>query len=122
MLSLVFSPNLLGRLAGFVFRPPILTLTVRLANGNEQSFRLIEGLARSGFLLSPLIETSGDFAAVATGRWATVEDRRVVAFRLDTLSESGRRFYREPIKCTSAELRLDPAGAGARDAGSDVRP
>ena len=114
MLSVTLSPNVLGHLAAFLFRPPILHLTVRLANGNEQEYRLVEGIARSGFLLSPLIETPLEFAATATDTWAVVEGLRVVAFRIDTLSESGRRFYVNQIKYTSALLQLDADAARAR--------
>jgi hypothetical protein len=117
MLSVAFSSNLLGRLATFLFRPPILTVTVRLANGDERRFRLIENIARSGFLLSPLAETSSVFAAAATDMWEAVEGMRVVAFRIDTLSASRRRFYGQPFKYASAELRLDPSAARARGVG-----
>ena len=117
MLSVAFSPSLLGRLAAFFFRPPILTLTVRLVNGDERPFQLIEAVARSGFLLSPLVESSPTFAAVATDRWEAVEHLRVVAFRIDTLAEPSRRFYGKPFKYTSAVLRLDAGAARARGTG-----
>jgi len=107
MLSAAFSPNFLGRLAAFLFRPPILTLTVRLVNGSEQQFRIVEGMARSGFVLSPLIANPQNFAAAATGRWDAVEHLRVVAFQIDTLAESASRFYDRSFEYTSAVLRFD---------------
>lgn len=106
--------SLVSWLLTFLFRPPTLALTVRLADGSEQQFRLIEGIARSGFLLSPLIESSLAFAAVATDRWAAVEHLRVVAFRIDTLVQSRRKFYGEAFYYTSALLRIEAGAARGR--------
>ncbi len=117
MLAVTLPPSLLGRLGAFLFRPPLLTLTVRLANGTEQPFRFIEGMARSGFLLSPFVQNQLDFAAVATNTWATLEAKLVVAFRIDTLSESGRRFFGEPFDYSLTVLQLDPDAARARGVG-----
>jgi hypothetical protein len=47
------------------YKPPSLRLTVRLKNRPPQNFRLIPGLAASGFLLSPLIADTKSFAALA---------------------------------------------------------
>ena len=120
MLSVTLSSNLPGRLGAFLFRPPILTLTVRLANGTEQPFRFIEGMAWSGFLLSPLIESSLDFAAAATNTWTTLEGKRVVAFRIDGLSESARRFFGEPFEYALSVLHVDPDAARASGVGVAV--
>jgi hypothetical protein len=119
MLSVTPSPNLLSRLTAFFFRPPVLALSVRLADGSEHKFRLIEGIARSGFLLSPLVESPLAFAAAATDRWEAVEHLRVVAFRIDTFAESRRRYYAEAFKCTATLLRLD--GSAARTLGGSLR-
>jgi hypothetical protein len=113
------SPNLLGHLANAVLRPPVLTLSVRLANGTVRDFRLIDGIAQSGFLLSPLVESTLDFAAVAVGSWDTVAERRVVAFRIG-LTEVGQWFYRDAIRVNYASLQLDTEAAQAR--GEAMRP
>lgn len=55
-------PTLLGRLRSFLFKPPLLMLTVTTDAGNTQTFRIAPGLTASGFLLSPLIETTDQFA------------------------------------------------------------
>jgi hypothetical protein len=121
MLSVTSSPNLLSRLTAFLFRPPILSLSVRLADGSERKFRFVEGIARSGFLLSPLVASPLAFAAAATDRWEAVEHLRVVAFRIDTLADSSRRFYGDAFKCTAALLRLDGGAARARSFGGSLR-
>jgi hypothetical protein len=119
MLSVTPSLNLLSRLTAFFFRPPILALSVRLADGSEHKFRLIEGIARSGFLLSPLVENSLAFAAAATDRWEAVEHLRVLAFRISTFAESSRRLYGDAFSYSAAVLRLD--GGKDRALGGSLR-
>ncbi len=59
--------TLLGRLAAALFRPPALTLRVRMLNGTEQSYRFIPALAAGGFLLSPMVDDPSSFALLALG-------------------------------------------------------
>jgi hypothetical protein len=95
--------NFAGSLAALAWRQPVTTLTVRLADGSERGFRLVDGMARSGFLLSPLIETVNDFSRVAAGASEVEDARRVVAFRVDT-APVGRWFYRDAIRFNYASL------------------
>lgn len=57
-----FQSTLLGRLRSFLFKPPLLMIAVTTDAGNTQTFRLVPGMTRGGFLLSPLIETTDQFA------------------------------------------------------------
>ena len=89
--TLDLRPTLLGRLAGLLFRPALPSLTVRLADGSQRSYRFVTGLGRSGFVLSPLVTDAAEFAALA-GAGAPDPGRRVVAFsvagRAGLLSDS----------------------------------
>jgi len=60
-------PTLRGRLVSLLYKPPLLLLGARLADGTVTSWRLIPGMAAGGFLLSPVVENTGEFAALATG-------------------------------------------------------
>jgi hypothetical protein len=57
-------------LAGFMFsklyKPPILKMTVLLRDGRQMDFRLVSGMTRSGFILSPLILDKKRFVALAS--------------------------------------------------------
>jgi len=55
-------PTLLGRMAGILFKPSQIQITLDLDNGTQKQYRLIAGMAKSGFLISPLIESAGEFA------------------------------------------------------------
>ncbi|HEV8114457.1 MAG TPA: hypothetical protein VGR31_16920 [Planctomycetota bacterium] len=60
-------PTLRGRAAGFLYRPPVLRLAVRLADGSVGSFRLVPGIARAGFLLGPLLQDDDEYRRFAAG-------------------------------------------------------
>jgi hypothetical protein len=60
-------------------RPPILVLTVLLASGQPRSYRLVPGIARAGFLISPVIEEDDEFVRLASGRRATLAPHEVEA-------------------------------------------
>lgn len=57
-----FTPTLFGRLRSFLFKPPMVMLTVTTDHGNVLIFRLIPGVTGQGFLLSPLVESPAQFA------------------------------------------------------------
>jgi hypothetical protein len=59
--TLDIRPTLLGRLQTFLYKPPFLDLNVRLSDGSEQTHRVIVGMARAGFFLSPMAATTDAF-------------------------------------------------------------
>lgn len=59
--KLDIKPTVLGRLANFIFKSAPLEIEVNLINGEKKAYRLISGMAKAGFILSPLIEDTSDF-------------------------------------------------------------
>ncbi len=91
--TLDLQPTLLGRLAAFLFRPPVLFLTIRYANGPVQRYRLLSGLARPGFLLTPQIRNTEDML------WLLLPERREPKYRpvsVNLSGESGTRWLWKP--------------------------
>ena len=87
--TLDIQPTLAGRLASLLFRPPVLTLTIRYANGEVERARLVSGLARAGFLLTPRVLNTEDML------WLLLPERRAPGFRPVSISltgESGTRW------------------------------
>jgi hypothetical protein len=80
-LSLDLRLTLLGRLVEFLFKPPHLQLGVTTADGGEQIYRLIPGIAREGFVVSPMVRTARDFVVLAEGGGAG-DVRPVTAVRV----------------------------------------
>jgi hypothetical protein len=55
------TPTIIGRLLSVLFKPSQLQLTVELGNGIKKQYRIVSGMAKSGFIVSPLIENTIDF-------------------------------------------------------------
>ena len=107
-------PNFLGRLAAFVFRRPLLSMTLHLRNGEEQSFRFIPALGTQGFLLSPSMSQAADFAAIAAGGDA-LADREVLEVSIDG-TPAARHFFRDAIEVELIPLHI----GGTPDKGTIV--
>ncbi len=77
------APGLWGRMTTFVLREPLVWVEFELADGSVRGFRLVPGMAKAGFLLSPLIETTDDFARhYAPHRAEVSAGKAVVRMRL----------------------------------------
>lgn len=55
------TPTILGRLANIFFKPSQLLITLELKSGIKKQYRIISGMIKSGFLISPLIENTAEF-------------------------------------------------------------
>ncbi len=72
-----------GSLLALLFREPRIYISVQLASGKERIFRLFPQIGRTGFLLSPIVETVDEFARLyAQGPLAELRDQQVVACRI----------------------------------------
>lgn len=58
-------PTLLGRLLTAVFNPPQLHIVLHLRNGLTRRYRVSANMMSTGFLLSPLVNDTKDFASLA---------------------------------------------------------
>lgn len=102
-------PNLAGRILSALFRPPLLTLAVRLADGSERRFRLVPALAAAGFLLTPLVDNASDYEALAAGE-AAGAGRRVTGLAVEA-SRAGRWFTAPDVRMTLRGLDLSALAA-----------
>ena len=87
--TLDIRPTLLGRLVSGLFRPPILSITIRYANGAVEHRRLLSQLARSGFLLTSPVSNTQEFLL------SLLPERRVSGYRpisIVVAGESGTRW------------------------------
>jgi hypothetical protein len=100
------APNLRAQLAGALWKPPEVTMTVTLAGSGETPlppFRVIPSVARGGFLLSPCVQDRREFARLARSRGglaASLDPKRVTSLEVSTVLPSffgptiGFTFYR----------------------------
>jgi hypothetical protein len=56
--------TLLGKTSNTLFRPDPVVIDLTLTNGTSVSHRLIAAMAKPGFILSPYIRNTGDFASL----------------------------------------------------------
>lgn len=73
--------NWLGHLLTWLYKPSALAIELELTNGHKKHYRLIAGMAKSGFLLSPLIENSKEFALLF-GRDPLLSAKQVKSLRV----------------------------------------
>jgi hypothetical protein len=78
-----------GALADLAFKVPQLRIAVTLLDGSVKEFRFVPGMARTKFLLSPLINTTSDFVALANGKGSGA---RLSRFRVFAERDSGIFF------------------------------
>ena len=108
-------PNLLGRIAGLLFRPAPVVLTVHFADRHDASYQFISGIGEAGFVLSPLVTSADDFEAMAEGK-PPPPGRTIVAFSIDATWKS-QAFFSHEIDVAVSVLRIAPANGIAAEAG-----
>ena len=106
-LAVAIRPSLVGRLVGFLFRPPIARLSVTYADGASESYRLVPANAEAGFVVSPLVRNAEDFALMVHGH--TSQLPRATRISVET-SRIGRWMYRSTVAVAVRPLRMDRSG------------
>ncbi len=114
--------TLTGTMVSTLYKPPILMLNVTLRDGRQYGFRLIPGMARSGFLLSPVIGDTTSFAALASTDWqARLTGMEVISMTISAFTQSGSTIcYQSPIQLRFYRLdfpRQDIHGAAGTAGG-----
>ena len=90
-----------GRVVSTLYKPPILLLDVS-TRGESKPIRkrLVPGMARGGFLLSPLVEGCLGFALLAsTGASSNLTDNEITSLRIVTADgSSAAAYYHDPVR------------------------
>lgn len=81
--------TLVDRIASAALAAPALWLVATYADGSEQRLRLIAGIARDGFLLSPVVDNAARFVALIPPGEAPPAARLVKRMRVETESPLG---------------------------------
>jgi hypothetical protein len=93
--------TLWGTVATMFYKPPILLLDVS-TQGEPKPFqkRLVPGMARCGFLLSPFVEGCTSFALLAsTGMSSNLADYEITSLRISAADgASAAGYYRNPVR------------------------
>lgn len=99
-------PTLLGRAFGLAFKPPQLTITLRRADGGEQTHRLVPGQFDAGFPVSPILATPQEVRTLFDGE---ASGSPVVAFRVNA-ARLQQAFWGSDFPLTVTELHRPGQG------------
>jgi hypothetical protein len=74
--QLEIRPTLLGTIAKLALKTSQLEITLTTSDGQSRHYRIISGMAATGFVLSPLVMSTREFAYFASGNiWGLVSHR-----------------------------------------------
>jgi hypothetical protein len=95
-----------GKIVATFYKPPILRLMVSLRDGRQLYFRLVPGMARGGFILSPLIADKESFLSLASADgWRELSGSEVAAITISAATKSGSTIcYQSAIKLRLYQL------------------
>ena len=100
--------TLWGSIVTILYKPPALQLSVSLQDGRQLSFQLVPGMARSGFLLSPLIRDKSAYRLLnSPGGWHNLVGCQIESLTVSARPQSGSTAnYRSPIRLRLYHLVL----------------
>lgn len=98
-------PSLLGRIVGLLYKPTTLYIKVTLATGQSRVYRYIAAMGRMGILISPLVESTLDFASMYGGI-DYLDWKRVRSFVIGT--EGSKRTWTREFRVTFKTMKMKP--------------
>ncbi len=100
--------SLAGKVISTLYKPPQISLAITLVNGRTYNFRLIPGIARAGFLVSPFIGDTKAFAQLAAGNSSgALAELEVTALAVLVGDATGPGpFYEAPIRVRFYRLEI----------------
>lgn len=100
--------SLRGKITAFFYKPPLLWINVTLKDGRTRPFRIVPGIARAGFLLSPVVESTRSFALLlAPNSTPMLADFAVASIKLTAETKSGQtQCYQSPIRLRLYKLSI----------------
>ena len=93
----------MGYLGSLLYKPRRLTITLELENGTQRTYRLISGMAKAGFVISPLVGSTEDFATLF-GDSSYWREKRVKSMRISAGRSSG--WWKSRYAVTLSKLQL----------------
>jgi hypothetical protein len=104
-LKLEIKPSKLGRARHLLYKPSQVFIRLRMSDGETLEYKLIPAIARTGFLINPLILSPYDVLNMYS---SAPPSRRVVSFSVCPDPEAGR-CYRSAIQMTLTTMPGLPA-------------
>lgn len=104
--SLEVRPTLIGKLVSILFKLPSLKIEVDLPGELKKSYRFIPGMAQTPFLVSPLVDTTGDFVLFMEQNRGYLASARVSGFRIVGDDFWSRLLWRQQFAYTFQRIDM----------------
>ncbi len=107
--ELEINPTFIGRIISFLLKPPALQITLTTLNGTHKVYRIVSGMARAGFVISPLVENTEDFALLLSNP-DFLKEKEVQSIEISTVegnSISWRQQYGLKLFKVEVETKAD---------------
>lgn len=113
--------SMLGKLASIFYKPSHLQISLNLENGTTKTYRIISGMAKSGLLISPLIENTTEFSFLY-GDVGYLSDKKVKSFSIAPVSNKRQweQTYEVTFKKVTIPTRFDVSKLFRWDMALDV--
>lgn len=79
--EILINQTFFGKLANFFFKTSPLQILLSMENGETKTYNIVAGMAKSGFVVSPLVENTYEFGLQYTGKFS-LKDKRVNSFSI----------------------------------------
>lgn len=98
----------LGKLAGLFYKPSHLQISVNFENGTTKTYRIVSGMVKTEFLISPLIDTTAEFGMLYADL-DYLSDKKVKSFSISPESneEQWKNTYEVKFKKISLPSKMD---------------
>ena len=98
--ELEINQTFLGAVVATLYKPPVLKLAVSLQDGRRFIFKIVPGMARSGFLLSPLIRDKASFVLLnSPDGWRNLTGLQIEFMTIFAATRSGSTpCYQSPLR------------------------
>lgn len=90
-----------GKIYSLLHRLPTVVLELKMQNGQQLGFRLIPDMAKAGFLLNPLLQTTQD---IKTWYGQAQQLPKVQQIRLSVLQENDLMAFKPQIQIYIAKI------------------
>jgi hypothetical protein len=98
--------SLAGKMVTAIYKPPIVFMTVTFPDHSSHRYRLVPGMARAGFLLSPVMSDNRAFGAMYFGNaWQSeLAGKEVVSIKVEP--EAGSYAYEPEFNVRFSRLEI----------------
>jgi hypothetical protein len=97
-------PTLLGKLWTALYKPPELRISVTLTGGQARNFRFVPGMAKAGFILSPLITDTNEFVLLTAASRDNLARNVVKSFSISAVAGKSL-FWQDTYSVRLAEFK-----------------